>query len=401
MITINKKKFRQNFKYMAIIFIVLVLFVIIVSLLGYGGSPNSYSEYDLEENGSYDISKLLINEIANNNDGGYASEEGNSYDWIELYNGTGKDINLKGYTLTDDESKVKWAFEDTTIKSKEYLIIFLAGENKDGLYTNFSLSKSGGEKVILKTPNGKVVDMVETLKTSKNTSMARNLDGAWHIVRQITPGYINTLEGYNEYLKSIEAITSDIIINEVLVRNGGQFKDEFGDYSGYIELKNTTDNKINLKNYSLSNSIYTHSISNSILNKKKYNELLRQSSSFVFKKDNNHRQMLKKMLLSSMSNNSIFNNSKKNNNITEDIHKKKYLVLNTNNTLSFSRCLTYRNSQNSSIIKNTVKKSNKNRLGNIKSHISSYKAKKDLFNKKEKIIYSKNKIPIVKIQKEK
>lgn len=255
MITINKKKFRQNFKYMAIIFIVLVLFVIIVSLLGYGGSPNSYSEYDLEENGSYDISKLLINEIANNNDGGYASEEGNSYDWIELYNGTGKDINLKGYTLTDDESKVKWAFEDTTIKSKEYLIIFLAGENKDGLYTNFSLSKSGGEKVILKTPNGKVVDMVETLKTSKNTSMARNLDGAWHIVRQITPGYINTLEGYNEYLKSIEAITSDIIINEVLVRNGGQFKDEFGEYSGYIELKNTTDSKINLKNYSLSNSI--------------------------------------------------------------------------------------------------------------------------------------------------
>ena len=168
-----------------------------------------------------------------------------------------------------------------------------------------------------------------------------------------------------------------------------------------INSNNIFNNTNQTNNYSLSNSIYTHSISNSILNKKKYNELLRQSSSFVFKKDNNHRQMLKKMLLSSMSNNSIFNNSKKNNNITEDIHKKKYLVLNTNNTLSFSRCLTYRNSQNSSIIKNTVKKSNKNRLGNIKSHISSYKAKKDLFNKKEKIIYSKNKIPIVKIQKEK
>ena len=152
---------------------------------------------------------------------------------------------------------------------------------------------------------------------------------------------------------------------------------------------NSTNQINNSHNYNLSNSLHNNSTNNSLLNKKKYYELLRQSSSFITKRNDNHRQMLKKMLLSSSSNYNIFNNS-----------KKKNSILNTN-TLTFSRCLTSRNSQNSSKIKNKIKKDNKNIIGKMKTNICSYKVKKELFNKKEKVIYSKNKIPIVKSPRKK
>ena len=162
---------------------------------------------------------------------------------------------------------------------------------------------------------------------------------------------------------------------------------------------NNTSQINNSNNYSLSNNIYNNIINSSILNKKKYYELLKESSSFISKKNESHRRILKRMLLSSASNNNIFNNSKKSN-IYEEINKKKNSVLNTN-TLTFSRYLTTRNSLNSSKIKNKIKNDNINRIGNMKTNITSYKVKKDLFNKKEKVIYSKNKIPVIKSPKEK
>ena len=166
---------------------------------------------------------------------------------------------------------------------------------------------------------------------------------------------------------------------------------------------NSTNQMNNSSNINISNSIFnSNNNSNSFnqkgLNKKKYYEIIRQSSSFISKGNENHHKMLKKMILSA-SNNIIFNNSKKN--IFYEENRKKHSVLNTNNTLTFSGCLTSRNSQNSSRIKNTDKKDNINLIGNLKTNITSYKVKKELFDKKkEKKFYSKNKIPTIKNQKE-
>ena len=164
------------------------------------------------------------------------------------------------------------------------------------------------------------------------------------------------------------------------------------------QINNSNNNNIS----SSINNINTNSMNNNLLNRKKYYEILRQSSSFISNRnDTQHHQILKKMLLSA-SNNNIFNNSKKND-IFEDISKKKHSVLNTNNTMTFSGYLTSRNSQNNSKINIKNKKDNKttsnNKIGNMKSNISSYKVKKELFSKKEKFIYNKNKIPIVKSPK--
>ena len=254
MIQVDRTKFKKNYKnVLFLILIFVVLFAIFFPLTK--DSKISNIESDLEKDGDPNISKLVINEVMNNNGSVFADEEGNIYDWVELYNGSNKEINLNGYSLSDDENKDKWFFNNITIKPKSYLIVYLSGDTKDGLYANFKLSKNGGEKLILKDIHGKVIDMVETVKTNKNTSLARNLDGKWNIVKKATPGFNNTEDGYNEFIESLNSEDISIQITEVLPRNGGQFIDDYGNYSGYIELTNTSDVKINLKGYSLSDSI--------------------------------------------------------------------------------------------------------------------------------------------------
>ena len=161
-------------------------------------------------------------------------------------------------------------------------------------------------------------------------------------------------------------------------------------------IYNNTNQLSNSNNNSIQNSSSININNNSVLSKSKYYDLLRQSSSFISNRNNRYPNS-KKMLLSSASNNNICVNSKKNF-MLEEMNKKKKSVLNTNNnTLTFSGCVTSRNSHNSSKIKNIMKKcSNKN--GNIKTNFSSnkMKIKKELLNKKELNIYSKNKIPVMK-----
>ncbi|MCK5851669.1 chitobiase/beta-hexosaminidase C-terminal domain-containing protein, partial [bacterium] len=73
----------------------------------------------------------------------------NFIDWLELYNSSPTSINLKGWSLTDNNSKSdKWIFPDVTISAGEYLIIFCDEQNITStastyLHTNFKLTKDG------------------------------------------------------------------------------------------------------------------------------------------------------------------------------------------------------------------------------------------------------------------
>lgn len=255
MLKLDKGKLVKNYKNILILILIFIVLVILSFLLTKNSNSIPKQEIDLEENGNPNIKNLVINEVMNNNDSVFADEEGNIYDFVEIYNGSSSEINLNGYSLSDDENKDKWFFNNVVIKPKSYLVVYLSGDIKEGLYASFKLNKNGGEKLILKNIHGQVVDMVETVKTNKNTSFARDLNGNWNIVKKATPGFNNTEEGYNEFIKSLDSEDKSIQINEVLPKNGGQFTDDYNDYSGYIELKNTSDTKINLKGYSLSDNI--------------------------------------------------------------------------------------------------------------------------------------------------
>ena len=235
----DKKKLKQNRMLILILLGVIIAFVIL-SFLFNGKQNSNLQESDIDVDGESSVGTLVINEIMTSNSGALAAPNRGSYDWIELYNGSNQDINLANYGLSDEENKSKWAFPDVAIKAKSYLVVYLSGTNEDGLYANFKLSSSGG---------------VETLSLNKNQVMARNNNGDWILTSIATPGYPNTEEGRSEYINSIRGEEADIEIIEVLPNNAGHFKDNYGNYSGYIEIKNKTDKTISLKEYGLSGDI--------------------------------------------------------------------------------------------------------------------------------------------------
>ncbi|MEZ5305121.1 MAG: chitobiase/beta-hexosaminidase C-terminal domain-containing protein [Verrucomicrobiales bacterium] len=74
--------------------------------------------------------------------------EGDSSDWVEIYNGTAAAIDLAGYYLTDDAAiPDKWAFPSYALQPGEYLVVFASGKaatfGANEFHTNFQLSAAG------------------------------------------------------------------------------------------------------------------------------------------------------------------------------------------------------------------------------------------------------------------
>ncbi|MDG1670976.1 MAG: lamin tail domain-containing protein [Akkermansiaceae bacterium] len=107
-------------------------------------------------------SGVRINEFMANNSTTFNDGDGNSSDWIELYNAGPGPVDLGGWYLTDSSSNLnKWEFPGgTTLAEDAYLIVFASGQNLedyvDGsgyLHTNFKLT-TGGEYLALVMPDG-------------------------------------------------------------------------------------------------------------------------------------------------------------------------------------------------------------------------------------------------------
>ncbi|MEI6971100.1 MAG: lamin tail domain-containing protein, partial [bacterium] len=105
---------------------------------------------------------VVINELLAINDSGRVDKYGVKSDWIELCNQTASPINLQGWYLTDDDSKLtKWVFPATNIPAYGYVVVVADGSTssvyKGELHTtNFSL-KGSGEYLALVWTNGVTV----------------------------------------------------------------------------------------------------------------------------------------------------------------------------------------------------------------------------------------------------
>jgi len=104
---------------------------------------------------------LAISEFMAWNQQTLVDEDGDSSDWIEIYNGSDRPVNLEGYYLTDDDAYLtKWRFPAVTLQSGGYLLVFASGKDKRDpsgeLHTNFRLS-SGGEYLALVAPDGQTI----------------------------------------------------------------------------------------------------------------------------------------------------------------------------------------------------------------------------------------------------
>lgn len=94
------------------------------------------------------LADVRITEFLASNDSGLEDENGDDEDWIEIQNSGPSDVDLDGWSLTDDPAELrKWVFPQVTLPAGESLVIFASGKNRAipgfTLHTNFSLKKSG------------------------------------------------------------------------------------------------------------------------------------------------------------------------------------------------------------------------------------------------------------------
>ena len=85
-------------------------------------------------------------------------EDGDTPDWIEIWNTGNNSVNLAGWHLTDKAEKpTKWTFPATNLACGQFLVVFASGKDRAvagaPLHTNFKLS-AAGEYLGLIEPDG-------------------------------------------------------------------------------------------------------------------------------------------------------------------------------------------------------------------------------------------------------
>lgn len=98
----------------------------------------------------------IISEFLASNSDGLQDEDGESSDWIEIYNPSSTDIDLGGWSLTDDSGDLnQWVFPTVTIGANQFLTVFASGKNRTSgeLHTNFKLSADGEYLALVDSTN--------------------------------------------------------------------------------------------------------------------------------------------------------------------------------------------------------------------------------------------------------
>ncbi len=145
--------------------------------------------------------EVIINEVMASN-GFY--ENGEAYDWIELYNDGKQTEDLSGWYLSDSKKNpLKWSFpQGTKLKAGKYLTVFCTGEEGinpgkgDTFYTGYSVSASG-ETLILSDPEGTEMQRVKFPQQYGCVSWGRPEDGgAYGFFENPTRGKKNDAQAY-------------------------------------------------------------------------------------------------------------------------------------------------------------------------------------------------------------
>ncbi len=95
-----------------------------------------------------DYRDVRINEIMAANASGIRDEDGDTEDWIELYNGGTSAIDLTGWYLTDNILDLReWRFPAVSLQPNSYLVVWASQKDRTDpngpLHTNFKLEKNG------------------------------------------------------------------------------------------------------------------------------------------------------------------------------------------------------------------------------------------------------------------
>jgi hypothetical protein len=177
--------------------------------------------------------QIVINEGCNKNYKTVTDEEGDTPDWIELYNAGSAPVNLSNFSLSDNDAYPEmWEFPPKIIQPGAYELIFCSGKDRfEGPPFQFSLSQQdfiptvGWNTHTLSSPfnwDG-VSNLVINVCSYNNTQYTQN-----SVFRQTNTSYVSTLASFID--GSPAACTSlngtaysrrpNLRINGIIIDNG-------------------------------------------------------------------------------------------------------------------------------------------------------------------------------------
>jgi len=211
------------------------------------GNVNQQNSIPNNEDAHY----IRINEVALSNVAGLVDEDGETSDWIELYNdGSPDPVNLEGLRLAD--SSKQWIFPNISMSAGEFLVVFASDKNRTDpnseLHTNFKLSATGETLYFYNKDGSTEEDSVAIPAIAQDHSYCRIPDGSGGFEDSTlpTPGKANQ---YTTIEPNPDAWM--IKINEVVAKNESGLRDFENDYEDWIELYNDGTASVDLQGLKL------------------------------------------------------------------------------------------------------------------------------------------------------
>ncbi len=185
---------------------------------------------------------LYISEVMSSNSGSCTFGNLGSCDYIELFNSSNEDVNLKGYSIARSDSNTKrYVFGDVIIKNGEYLVVCASkGTSEEYISTGFNLKKDG-IGLILRNSSGNIIYQLAVPALASDISYCY-VDGEYKYCSTPTPGAEN------------KGTFSDKM-DELVIENAENLLKINEANTEFIELINSGDNEINLSSFSLSDNI--------------------------------------------------------------------------------------------------------------------------------------------------
>ena len=90
---------------------------------------------------------IQINEIVSSNQTTFYDEDGDTPDWIELYNPSANSVSLYNWGLSDDVNNLfKWRFPNISIGPEQYLLVMASDKDRTDIIAQWETIINWGDQ---------------------------------------------------------------------------------------------------------------------------------------------------------------------------------------------------------------------------------------------------------------